>query len=692
MSTAEAASIVTRPAQTAVIYLRVSSVGQLTGHQRDGYSIDAQREICTRHAERLGATVAREYVEPGKSATTRNRPRLQALLADLPELRPDYVIFYDLSRSARDEFDAFWLLREISAHGAKLESTQERVDDSAEGMLQFAIMSSVNAFRSRNDGKKVKLGLDRKHQDGGTVGPARLGYLNVREEVNGRQVASVALDPVRAPLVKLAFDLAATGQHTISEITDILEFSGLTTRATPSRPERPLGRSSVHRLLTSDYYTGVVTRNGVTTLGRHTRLIATAVFERVQANLAAQRASGSRGRKHHHYLSGQLTCGRCGKHHGYGRHRNRHGNIYEYYSCLSRVTPSGPCGARYVQLGWIETELTRIHARPWLTAHEIPRVRAAVRAAIEQKSVVARTEADRHTRRLEDLERQHHKLLQLYYRDGVSLELMQQEQARIARERVDVERWQQTAQIQVDELMQALDEALALVDGRLVYDELPAHERRLLNLALFDDFVIEEQDGGLQIEPEREQTYVVLRQFADLVMADGKPTSRPTNAPMAAGRGPDANAGPVFLGQGSHKDKLAERAGFEPAMEFNPHTRLAGECLQPLGHLSWRGRPSSLKGACRVCASVAARCSRDPAIGRYGLSFGGVAERLNALVLKTRVRESGSRVRIPPPPSAPISTIASSAPRRPCRQELIRDIEPNLRIRVHPLSGSERRR
>ena len=31
-----------------------------------------------------------------------------------------------------------------------------------------------------------------------------------------------------------------------------------------------------------------------------------------------------------------------------------------------------------------------------------------------------------------------------------------------------------------------------------------------------------------------------------------------------------------------------ERAGFEPAMECNPHTRLAGECLQPLGHLSWR--------------------------------------------------------------------------------------------------------
>ncbi len=31
---------------------------------------------------------------------------------------------------------------------------------------------------------------------------------------------------------------------------------------------------------------------------------------------------------------------------------------------------------------------------------------------------------------------------------------------------------------------------------------------------------------------------------------------------------------------------LAEKEGFEPSMEYNPHTPLAGERLQPLGHLS----------------------------------------------------------------------------------------------------------
>jgi hypothetical protein len=44
-------------------------------------------------------------------------------------------------------------------------------------------------------------------------------------------------------------------------------------------------------------------------------------------------------------------------------------------------------------------------------------------------------------------------------------------------------------------------------------------------------------------------------------------------------------AGPV-----PGRTKMAEREGFEPSVEVSPHTRLAGEHLQPLGHLSdwWR--------------------------------------------------------------------------------------------------------
>ncbi len=34
------------------------------------------------------------------------------------------------------------------------------------------------------------------------------------------------------------------------------------------------------------------------------------------------------------------------------------------------------------------------------------------------------------------------------------------------------------------------------------------------------------------------------------------------------------------------KNKMAEREGFEPSMSDKTHTPLAGERLQPLGHLS----------------------------------------------------------------------------------------------------------
>lgn len=64
--------------KTAVIYLRVSSSGQVNkAHDPEGYSIPTQREACLRHAERLGARVIGEYPELGRTGTNLRRPELQ---------------------------------------------------------------------------------------------------------------------------------------------------------------------------------------------------------------------------------------------------------------------------------------------------------------------------------------------------------------------------------------------------------------------------------------------------------------------------------------------------------------------------------------------------------------------------------------------------------------------------------------
>ncbi len=62
--------------------------------------------------------------------------------------------------------------------------------------------------------------------------------------------------------------------------------------------------------------------------------------------------------------------------------------------------------------------------------------------------------------------------------------------------------------------------------------------------------------------------------------------ARDLRRPPGAGLRAATAAGASHLRPPAGRHTEAERAGFEPAMEFEPHTRLAGECLQPLGHLS----------------------------------------------------------------------------------------------------------
>lgn len=567
--------------RTAVLYLRVSSTGQVnTAHDPEGYSIPSQREACQRHAKSLGAKVIAEYVEPGRSATTTNRPALQQMLAEIGETQPDFVIFYDLSRAARDEYDALWLLREITALGSKLESTQERVDDSESGMLLYTIMSGVNAFRSRNDGKKIKAGVQKKFEAGGTTGPARLGYLNVREQVDGHDVAAIALDPDRWPLIRMGFDLMLTGQHTVSSVTDVLQDAGLTSRPSARRPSKPLGRASIHKILTNDYYAGIVTRHGEKRPGRHEAIVTEEEFDLVQRIMSSHTFGAARGsKKHHHYLSGQLICSRCGCRMGYSRNRGRHGGYYEYFTCLSRVHKGGPCGAKYVPLPAIERELEEIHRRLVLTDTDKEAVRRAARETIEKRVRKAREQASIHANRVDSLTAQQQKLIELYYEDAISVEVLKSEQARIKQEKHDAERWRAGAEIKVNSVMRALELTLEKVDDyESAYDALPPHERRLLNGSLFAYILVDGFDGdsgrsGAEISETKQ-----LSPALDLTLASAVQVARSKTPPASAGawqipEGWFANAVPSETKnpasvenreRGSNNYKLVPPRGFEP--------------------------------------------------------------------------------------------------------------------------------
>ena len=552
---------------TAVLYLRVSSGAQVNkAHDPEGYSIPGQRTACERHAERIGAKVIAEFVEPGRTGTNLERPALQEMLGVLGELRPTYVIFYDLSRVARDDFDALWLWREIDRQGAKIESTRERVDSSPAGRFMYTILAGVNAMRSRDDGEKIKMGLQRKHEDGGTWGPARLGYLNARENVAGREVAVVVPDPDRADLIRWGFELFASGEFTITTLTEILEEAGLTTRPTFKRPSHPLSRSQIHRILRDDFYIGVVTLNGFKRPGRHDAIVGEDTFERVQHLLDAHRASGDRSQKHQHYLSGSLYCS-CGRRMGYGRHKNKMGLYYEYFSCLSRVSRTGPCGAAYAPVEAVERAVAAEYQTDRASVSDAERalVCQTVKEFAEAKALTATRESQRHARRLRELTDQQQKLVQLYYRDAISEEVLRAERERIDQERAQARKWAEAASSSVEDVKQAVDEATSLLDRRQIpYTDATLNQRRLINLALFTHIFIIDRD---HVNCQPNELYKTLIALA----------RRLSEAQKEAGEGPRAGQDgspkrnrPVFRGRSSHFDQMAEREGFEPSMDEPP--------------------------------------------------------------------------------------------------------------------------
>lgn len=200
----------------AVLYLRVSTQRQMhtaIDIDADGNSIATQREVCVKRCKRLKAPIVAEFVEPGNSAQSiAKRPVFRELLSyveEHPEVR--YVVIYMRSRIFRNQTDAAITKRILSGMGVKLISAKEEFGEGYMADAMEAITDIMNEVQVRQSGEDIRNKMFHKAKNGGTVGRAKLGYLNVRKDFDGRLVNTIDIDPVRAPLIRWAFEAHATG-------------------------------------------------------------------------------------------------------------------------------------------------------------------------------------------------------------------------------------------------------------------------------------------------------------------------------------------------------------------------------------------------------------------------------------------------------------------------------------------------
>lgn len=114
------------------------------------------------------------------------------------------------------------------------------------------------------------------------TGSPPFGYVKARP---GSEVSLI--NEHEAPTIREAFRLACDGR-TVAEIALLLRVSGLF-----GRDGKPLGRSSVHALLTNPHYAGYVRLNGNIYPGRHAPLVSPATFAAAADLLSGRRATWS---------------------------------------------------------------------------------------------------------------------------------------------------------------------------------------------------------------------------------------------------------------------------------------------------------------------------------------------------------------------------------------------------------------
>ena len=174
----------------------------------------------------------------------------------------------------------------------------------------------------------------------------------------------------------------------------------------------------------------------------------------------------------------------------YGRHRGN-GGVYEYFGCLSYQARRPSCGARYLAVDAVERAVEGYYRSIELTPAEAADIRRQLAEQVGARLEVAHKQAEKHNRKLRDLQNEQQKLLQLFYRDSIDEEVLQAEQKRIEAERTEARRWADAANLEAKEAQDALDEALTIIQGcHATYLVADAQQRRLMNQAIFERLLV----------------------------------------------------------------------------------------------------------------------------------------------------------------------------------------------------------
>lgn len=274
------------------IYTRKSSE---EGVEQEFNSLDAQREACAAYIKSQAAEgwklLEDRFDDGGYSGGTLERPAVKRLISEIRARRVDVIVVYKIDRLTRSLADFARLVEILDDHHASFVSvTQQFNTTSSMGRLTLNVLLSFAQFEREVTSERIRDKIAASKRKGMWMG----GHPPLGYDIVDRRLA---INKKEAQTVQTIFNLAL-GHEAVTGLKKELARRNIRgkrwqTQTGEIKGGAPFTRSGLARLLRNPVYTGRVRQGGHFYDGEHEAIIASELWESVQALLDASK----RGKK-----------------------------------------------------------------------------------------------------------------------------------------------------------------------------------------------------------------------------------------------------------------------------------------------------------------------------------------------------------------------------------------------------------
>lgn len=316
----------------AVLYARVSS-----REQEEGFSISAQLKLIKEYAVKNKLKIVNEFIdiETAKQTGRSNFNSMIDFLRDNPEVKN--ILCEKTDRLYRNFKDYLTIEnRDLRIHLVKENEVLSKESKSHQKFIHgIKILMAKNYVDNLSE--EAKKGMQQKAHEGYYPSFAPLGYLNIENELNGRKIKIIGIDPSKSQIIKKIFKLYSTGVYSLQKISHFANEEGLR-----SKKGHKLHKSAIYKMLKNPIYYGDFKWNNKIYKGKHSAIISKELFDKVQKTFFSKYNKSQKIQKHNFAFTGLLTCAKC----GCAITAEIQKEKYVYYHCTSY---KGKCGNKFIR-------------------------------------------------------------------------------------------------------------------------------------------------------------------------------------------------------------------------------------------------------------------------------------------------------------------------------------------------------